>query len=233
MRRGTYDPPEKHPYFNPRTPCGVRLASSAIAPSRGKFQSTHPLRGATPAVQGLAEAVEISIHAPLAGCDAGVSDQVGAAIYFNPRTPCGVRPFCCRVPLRPRYFNPRTPCGVRPRVVPVNVEFPRISIHAPLAGCDHFATCPNANEHSFNPRTPCGVRQSTARPQNSHCRFQSTHPLRGATRLSSSSTSVPPVSIHAPLAGCDRGRILWLPACLRFNPRTPCGVRRNLHRLPP
>ena len=33
--------------FNPRTPCGVRLCVSSRAPSRGSFQSTHPLRGAT------------------------------------------------------------------------------------------------------------------------------------------------------------------------------------------
>ena len=33
------------------------------------------------------------------------------------------------------YFNPRTPCGVR-RYEIVNTLFTDISIHAPLAGCD-------------------------------------------------------------------------------------------------
>ena len=33
--------------FNPRTPCGVRLALYAVCPLPSRFQSTHPLRGAT------------------------------------------------------------------------------------------------------------------------------------------------------------------------------------------
>ena len=33
------------------------------------FQSTHPLRGATTAMNLGQQAVNISIHAPLAGCD--------------------------------------------------------------------------------------------------------------------------------------------------------------------
>ena len=80
-------------------------------------------------------------------------------------------------------FNPRTPCGVRQATKQIR----RGLLH-------------------FNPRTPCGVR----RPRlTAHCRrmitkrFQSTHPLRGATRF--------------PLPLC-RGECY-------FNPRTPCGVR--------
>ena len=55
----------------------------------------------------------------------------------------------------------------------------------------------------FNPRTPCGVR----RGQDLHLRcerlFQSTHPLRGATVLAVAFFLFRPISIHAPLAGCD------------------------------
>ena len=57
--------------------------------------------------------------------------------------------------------------------------------------------------------------------------FQSTHPLRGATfplliRLISDS-----ISIHAPLAGCDRPQCRSCRILPYFNPRTPCGVRLN------
>ena len=56
-----------------------------------------------------------------------------------------------------------------------------ISIHAPLAGCDRIPirglSCPQA--------------------------FQSTHPLRGATRERIRLYRVFGISIHAPLAGCD------------------------------
>ena len=38
-------------YFNPRTPCGVRLLKGWCFPMADKFQSTHPLRGATPVRQ--------------------------------------------------------------------------------------------------------------------------------------------------------------------------------------
>ena len=102
-----------------------------------EFQSTHPLRGATWSVQLPVPPVSISIHAPLAGCDA-------------PRWKPGTEP---------RYFNPRTPCGVR-----------------------LFSVVHNAVSVYFNPRTPCGVRRLWWPPACKPCRFQSTHPLRGATR---------------------------------------------------
>ena len=58
-----------------------------------------------------------------------------------------------------------------------------ISIHAPLAGCDPRPSSP----------PPCTAI------------FQSTHPLRGATRAGiSTNSSAEAISIHAPLAGCDR-----------------------------
>ena len=167
--------------FNPRTPCGVR--PPACAPLRGKapFQSTHPMRGATPTGvcgvcrwpisihaphagcdrgcrvyppahgisihaphAGCDQAVElagdllrvISIHAPHAGCDARQSSRTWPAGYFNPRTPCGVRPQPDVKPPCPSDFNPRTPCGVRPARGGGGRKSVQISIHAPHAGCD-------------------------------------------------------------------------------------------------
>ena len=102
-------------YFNPRTPCGVRLRRSETpSPSRG-FQSTHPLRGATGWSYRMPNEVTISIHAPLAGCDLLRSDLLRRLDDFNPRTPCGVRPSALLLSSSPFYFNPRTPCGVRRR----------------------------------------------------------------------------------------------------------------------
>ena len=78
----------------------------------------------------------------------------------------------------------------------------RISIHAPLAGCDPWPYPRSQCPRHFNPRTPCGVRlcsiRCTRRTSNFNPRtpcgvrptlrliwigwpFQSTHPLRGAT----------------------------------------------------
>ena len=59
-----------HDNFNPRTPCGVRLMNYIFKTMATIFQSTHPVRGATPG--------RPTHHQPNR--------------YFNPRTPCGVRP---------------------------------------------------------------------------------------------------------------------------------------------
>ena len=55
--------------FNPRTPCGVRQFAYICRTQDEKFQSTHPLRGATWLRKQRDAIQEISIHAPLAGCD--------------------------------------------------------------------------------------------------------------------------------------------------------------------
>ena len=169
-------------YFNPRTPCGVRLPDeippwlyaeiSIHAPHAGcdkllicagrefsVFQSTHPMRGATEGNETL-----LCNHA-----------------YFNPRTPCGVRQPASGWQPADRDFNPRTPCGVRRQRCGGLFEGHYISIHAPHAGCDmdsmvaQTLTFPFQSTHpmrgatqqqecaiflltNFNPRTPCGVR---------------------------------------------------------------------------
>ena len=103
--------------------------------SRLAFQSTHPMRGATGQDCKPFRTSVISIHAPHAGCDckkptirqkknisihaphAGCDEMhVCTTIhkrYFNPRTPCGVRPSADGKFQPTLHFNPRTPCGVR------------------------------------------------------------------------------------------------------------------------
>ena len=189
--------------FNPRPPCGVRRGIFCFRRRGRKFQSTHPLRGATTAVGMITDEREfqsthplrgatrhqrsdhrqrpISIHAPLAGCDVIGIVTIGQPGDFNPRTPCGVRPqHQTRNPIV-LYFNPRTPCGVRPGQAAVNGTQELISIHAPLAGCDTCATFLRTPDAHFNPRTPCGVRRAGHVVRAAPWRFQSTHPLRGAT----------------------------------------------------
>ena len=123
-------------------------------------------------------------------------------------------------------FNPRTPCGVRLG----NLRFIKPAfIH-------------------FNPRTPCGVRRISRRNNANTIRFQSTHPVWGATRFSDCRAHYFVISIHAPRVGCDTNIVIVGKANHRFqsthpvwgatgdgyachtqqkhfNPRTPCGVR--------
>ena len=102
-----------------------------------------------------------------------------------------------------------------------------VSIHALLAECDIKNTIMPPIRISFNPRTPCGVRLNGIDGHCFQCVFQSTHSLRSATNLRTPETAKAGVSIHALLAECDQreGNFLKLKTC--FNPRTPCGVRRD------
>ena len=118
---------------------GCDSDTSAAASSAGKFQSTHPMRGATAKIALRRVTVGISIHAPHAGCDfAGRRRNYGRII----------------------------------------------SIHAPHAGCDR-----------------CVLRDCTYTGK-----FQSTHPMRGATATN---------------RAFGNGHF-------NFNPRTPCGVRLEI-----
>ena len=56
-----------------------------------------------------------------------------------------------------------------------------ISIHAPRVGCDGNSTGRSLKGSYFNPRTPCGVRRLFSAPIAFALRFQSTHPVWGAT----------------------------------------------------
>ena len=102
-------------YFNPRTPCGVRHGKLPWVEYDTVFQSTHPLRGATPAGYLRGGAGDISIHAPLAGCDPNTCPDcytVEISIHA-PLAGCdrsGLLVHTCK-----KNFNPRTPCGVRQR----------------------------------------------------------------------------------------------------------------------
>ena len=123
--------------FNPRTPCGVRLMNERVNITLEGFQSTHPLRGATDSKRLFLRGYEISIHAPLAGCDVrGRRDRRGL-FHISIHAPLAG----CDSPHgafqnKVVNFNPRTPCGVRQRQELRSVEATEISIHAPLAGCD-------------------------------------------------------------------------------------------------
>ena len=219
------------------------------------FQSTHSLRSATVSSDVFGSYDMVSIHALLAECDAGLpcdkADNVVSihallaecdkrrgnshmgSLRFNPRTPCGVRPFT-----RGRDY-----------MLTLFQSTHSLRSATPHRGSrDHYGDC-------FNPRTPCGVRRAHIVIMAGLFRFQSTHSLRSATcviPLQPCNRDVSihallaecdsndwqilnllDVSIHALLAECDTGQTVLRGAGNRFNPRTPCGVRQVLHpRIP-
>ena len=146
---------------------------------------------------------------------------------FNPRTPCGVRLlFLSIVDLLFRFQSTHSLRSATIFQIPQTGQV-TVSIHALLAECDQ-------------------VRKSWL---NVPGQFQSTHSLRSATIGNWPGCFFPQVSIHALLAECDFyedakrfAYIVSIHALLaecdsfsistqeipvRFNPRTPCGVRHR------
>ncbi len=283
--------------FNPRSPCGERRRSPPTRAIRSIFQSTLPVRGATPwspqrsafrrfqstlPVRGATltdvndalnliisihapragsdasaaarrEAVLISIHAPRAGSDAcnllfrqpihhhfnprsPCGERRCASLgfpwllHFNPRSPCGERRGGYSPPRSRQHFNPRSPCGerrdyrFRTSVRLISIHAPRagsdfaasgmlhsvvwISIHAPRAGSDTCPTTGCTRSSHFNPRSPCGERRDRNEVHMEDRRFQSTLPVRGATRSRRKGCKHVRISIHAPRAGSDAARCM-------------------------
>ena len=150
-------------------------------PPAAVFQSTHPLRGATHLYAASALAADISIHAPLAGRDSGDPTHRSAPPYFNPRTPCGVRRIHTSHGTIIRGFQSTHPLRGATSDTKGHFACPLISIHAPLAGCDHLRRYTYRANSNFNPRAPCGVRLPKTYADMLNFVFQSTRPLRGAT----------------------------------------------------
>ena len=169
-------------------------------------------------------------------------------LYFNPRTPCGVRPSALyATAIGGWHFNPRTPCGVRPRRALAQRPPSVFQSTHPVRG----ATVSRISGRfwiRFQSTHPVrGATVDVIQIVNVVV-FQSTHPVRGATEslLPARSTvgisihapragcdtvhhcypaGMYPISIHAPRAGCDRQPPQKRALCPNFNPRTPCGVR--------
>ncbi len=144
--------------FNPRTPCGVRLYARYLVSGTKEFQSTHSLRSATCRAFASLSRVRVSIHALLAECDSTLRTYRAGEAGFNPRTPCGVRPYTDIVMLLIIRFQSTHSLRSATLVRKVMYCAMSVSIHALLAECDPIEYTTYQVYRSFNPRTPCGVR---------------------------------------------------------------------------
>ena len=166
---------------------------------------------------------------------------------FNPRSPCGERPFSSltgkgtflfqsTLPLRratialrgggdAHLFQSTLP--LRRATFASAHEEPEleISIHAPLAESDEAPCLNQAVDDHFNPRSPCGERPRYSTLPLEEFSFQSTLPLRRATRRLTVFLHLQFISIHAPLAESDRSAGSASDGVRDFNPRSPCGER--------
>ena len=193
------------------------------------FQSTRPMRGATISTIANALGIAISIHAPHAGRDCTLMREIQtenisihaphagrdlsfpkctSTLYISIHAPHAGRdaPTACKIG-QADYFNPRASCGARPK----------------------RRSKKYANQH-FNPRAPCGARLTFLVRLMANLTFQSTRPMRGATAFRRLSASDLFISIHAPHAGRDFGDCCFSLRRMDFNPRAPCGARRDCPR---
>ena len=121
------------------------------------FQSTHPLRDATWYVVIDNEDNQISIHAPLTGCDVNSTDPSTLFGDFNPRTPYGMRRHVECLHEINVYFNPRTPYGMRPGAIDEWYGYCYFNPRTPY-GMRLIMRMIKKNCTDFNPRTPYGMR---------------------------------------------------------------------------
>ena len=170
------------------------------------FQSTHPVRGATPHLLQISCHAGISIHAPREGCDRRRFRRLILGYEFQSTHP--VRGATCPASLpwiiTRAEFQSTHP--VRGATIPLSVLLcgHLISIHAPREGCDTRSASTKASLPPFQSTHP--VRGATLHVPSGIdvYQFQSTHPVRGAT-VSRPARRVRQkgISIHAPREGCD------------------------------
>ena len=133
---------------------------------------------------------KVSIHAPHAGRDRGNRDFYPARIRFNPRAPCGARPSILTRCIPRSMFQSTRPVRGATAMFGRKAQTVAVSIHAPRAGRDGFLDAPLCFCISFNPRAPCGARQMGYSIVHVEKVFQSTRPVRGATKVSWSTFSM-------------------------------------------
>ena len=162
-----------------------------------EFQSTRPMRGATPMAIHRSLPMPFQSTRPARGATCPHGQYGRGTFYFNPRAAIRIRS------RRRWYFNPRAPRGAR------------------LWNRRFVVTARN-----FNPRAPRGARPTLRRCWEGRTVFQSTRPMRGATATTARPTKCfddfnPRAPCGARRPGCCHSRRgSW-----HFNPRAPCGAR--------
>ena len=149
----------------------------------------------------------ISIHTPHAGSD-DICPRLGLERIadFNPHSPCGERPILPYIDAWAGQFQSTLPMRGATTATAQDLGAMPISIHTPHAGSDSSSCGLRPTCSYFNPHSPCGERPTPDADTAIRQQFQSTLPMRGATRSSMTR--------------------LWRMAY--FNPHSPCGERQQI-----
>ena len=151
-------------------------------------------------------------------------------IYFNPRSPCGERPFLCwtaHLLYSISIHAPRVGSDNKQGLGMGHVF--DISIHAPRVGSDALMVFVPCRQIDFNPRSPCGERPKDLSSSCGTSQFQSTLPVWGATyEVDGYTEYCQQFQSTLPVWGATQcARVAHIFLC-NFNPRSPCGERRRM-----
>ena len=172
---------------------------------------------------------DISTHAPRAGSDPITATLILIGCYFNPRSPCGERLEGFAKGLLPRVFQPTLPVrGATRREFYWLLHQINFNPRSPCGERLSPSIGESSTRTNFNPRSPCGERRDNSMKWMDTLRFQPTLPVRGATREAERLREGDAISTHAPRAGSDAARKAAEIKYFDFNPRSPCGERRDL-----
>ena len=194
---------------------------SVLYSEAGVFQSTPPVRGATASRRAKKVRQAFQSTPPVRGATLKDCLNTGYSIFQSTPPVRGATAYFYKGFWN---FNPRPPCGGRPRAAGINTSGTPISIHAPRAGGDTKKIRRSTHDQNFNPRPPCGGRRFIAPDAMDHSTFQSTPPVRGATKPHSAYIYLLIFQSTPPVRGasmCCTSRPGY------FNPRPPCGGRQT------
>ena len=170
---------------------------------RGRISIHAPLAGCDRLRCARAKMDDISIHAPLAGCDSTTGSTSIARILFQSTHPLrgATRPRV-RQPSPVYYFNPRTPCGVRPTIPTGTRSAGTFQSTHPLRGAT-IKVFEITIVKEFQSTHPLRGATMPYRPSRRRERISIHAPLAGCDNQKYNRLVVNKISIHAPLAGCD------------------------------
>ena len=149
----------------------------------------------------------------------------------------------------PRHFNPRAPCGARQPIGVSRIVRRLFQSTRPVWGATNGAAESGRGRTDFNPRAPCGARHNVGSNLSDVEHFNPRAPCGArpavaampsvtalisihAPRVGRDLSTCPAnrcrfISIHAPRVGRDYARYAERYNFNNFNPRAPCGARRD------
>ena len=148
---------------------------------------------------------DISIHAPIVGCDDGFLFYKCRTTKFQSTHPSWGATLAGEYKTKDGQISIHAPIVGCDSNSPCRMPFIcSISIHAPIVGCDNIYQSLVRLLQNFNPRTHRGVRPGCPSLSKLPSGFQSTHPSWGATVIVRRNDYLLIISIHAPIVGCDQ-----------------------------